>query len=81
MDISQAAHEVALAHLGDRAAEYSVSVARNAILDCLHSSVEPDFIAKACGSYGNMPEARHAVRRIAPHLVNLCGETLARCRA
>ena len=80
MDITKAAHEVALEHLGDRAAEYSVAVAKNAILDVLGQSEESDFIAKACGSYGNMPEARHVVRRIAPHLVSLCGETIARWR-
>ena len=61
--------------------DFDVTVTRNAILDCLYSSPEPDFIARICGHPGNHPEARRIVRRIAPHLVTLAGRTLQECRA
>lgn len=82
MDLTQAADQVARGFLTDkrRPPEFHVAVARNAILDCLHSSAEPDFIAKICGPLAHPQTrlvARRVVRKVAPHLVELAGQTLA----
>ena len=61
--------------------EFDLTVTRNAILDCLYSSPEPDFIAKICGHPGNHPEARRIVDKIAPHLIDLVGRTVQEYRA
>ncbi len=61
--------------------EFDLTVTRNAILDCLHASPEPDFIAKICGDPGNHPDARRIVDKLAPHLVALAGRTVQECRA
>lgn len=64
--------------------EFHVTVARNAILDCLLSSPEPDFIARICGPVAHpqvREEARSVIRKIAPHLVTLAGRTAQECRA
>lgn len=64
--------------------EFHVTVTRNAILDCLLSSPEPDFIARICGPVahpGVRLVARRVVRKIAPHLVQLAGQTLEEARA
>ena len=63
---------------------FHVTVARNAILDCLFSSPEADFIARICGPVAHpkvREEARGVIRKIAPHLVTLAGRTLQECRA
>ena len=64
--------------------EFHVTVARNAILDCLFSSPEADFIERICGPVAHpkvREEARGVIRKIAPHLVTLAGRTLQECRA
>ena len=61
--------------------EFDVTIARNAILDCLHSSEEPDFIAVVCENRLFRRDARRVIGKMAPHLVNLCGRTLAESRA
>ncbi|MGV8986807.1 MAG: hypothetical protein ACOH2H_11030 [Cypionkella sp.] len=63
------------------APEFHVTVARNAILDCLHSSEEPDFIRKICGHGLLGSEARRIVDKLAPHIVALAGRTVQECRA
>ena len=84
MDIDKAADLVARKFLGGllrQVDDFDVSVARNAILDCLISSDEPDFIAKACANKLIGPQSRKVVRAIAPHLVAMAGQTLQECRA
>ena len=64
--------------------EFHVTVARNAILDCLLSSPEPDFIARICGPVAHpkvREEARGVIRKIAPHLVSLAGQAYQESRA
>lgn len=63
------------------APEFHVTVARNAILDCLHSSEEPDFIRKVCESPLYQATATRVMRKLAPHLVALAGRTVRECRA
>ncbi len=86
MHLEQAADQVARDFLTGkrRPPEFHVAVARNAILDCLFSSPEPDFIARICGPVahpGVRMVARRVVRKVAPHLVELAGQTLAEARA
>lgn len=86
MDLSQAADHVARDFLTGkrRPDEFHVAVTRNAILDCLFVSEEPDFIAKICGPVAHpqtRETARRVVRKVAPHLVELAGQTLAEARA
>lgn len=67
-----------------RPPEFHLAVARNAILDCLFASPEPDFIAKICGPMAHpqtRETARRVVRKVAPHLVQLAGKTIAEARA
>lgn len=84
--LTMAADHVAREFLTDkrRPPEFHVAVTRNAILDCLHSSAEPDFIAKICGPLAH-PQTRETARRVihkvAPHLVQLAGQTLEGARA
>lgn len=85
-DLMQAADHVARDFLTGkrRPPEFHVAVTRNAILDCLLSSEEPDFIARICGPVahpGARLVARRVVRKVAPHLVQLVGQTLAEARA
>lgn len=61
--------------------EFHVAVTRNAILDCLLSSPEPDFIAKVCADKLVGPTARRVIHKVAPHLVQLAGQTLEGARA
>ena len=57
--------------------EFDVTLARNAILDCLHSSEEPDFIARmAQDKSPRRSDAHRVFRKIAPHLIELCGKVL-----
>ena len=81
-DLMEAADLVAREFLtgNRRPPEFHVAVARNAILDCLLSSPEPDFIAKVCSDKLVGPTARKVVDTIAPHLVQLAGQTLAEAR-
>lgn len=64
--------------------EFHVAVTRNAILDCLYSAEEPDFIARICGPVAHpqvRETARRVVRRIIPHIDQLVGRTLREMRA
>lgn len=60
---------------------WDITLTRNAILDVLGSSPEPDFIAKVCADKLVGWDARRVMNRIAPHLLNLCGKTVQECRA
>lgn len=82
-DLMDAADHVARDFLTGkrRPPEFHVAVTRNAILDCLLSSPEPDFIAKVCSHKLIGPTARRVVRKVAPHLVQLAGKTIAEARA
>ena len=60
---------------------WDVTITRNAILDVLGSSTEPDFIAKICACRLVGWDARRVIDRIAPHLLNLCGKTVQEARA
>ena len=60
---------------------WDITLTRNAILDVLGSSPEPDFIAKVCADKRVGWDARRVMNRIAPHLLNLCGKTVQECRA
>lgn len=84
MDIEKAADLVAREHLGGllrQVDDFDIAVARNAILDCLYSSAETDFIAKTCNHTLVGPQSRKVVRAIAPLLVAMAGQTLQECRA
>jgi hypothetical protein len=61
--------------------EFHVTVARNAILDCLLSSPEPDFIAKITADRLVGSEARRVIDKLAPHLVTLAGRAFVESRA
>ena len=60
---------------------WDITLTRNAILDVLGSSPEPDFIAKVCADKLVGWDARRVMNRIAPHLLNLCVKTVQECRA
>lgn len=81
--LEKAADQVARDFLTQRrpAPEFHVSVARNAILDCLSSSPEPDFIAKITADRLVGSEARRVIDKLAPHLVALAGRTFVESRA
>ena len=67
-----------------RPPEFHVTVARNAILDCLSASDEPDFIARICGPVAHpkvREEAQSVIRKIAPHIVTLAGKAYQESRA
>lgn len=64
-----------------RPPEFHVAVTRNAILDCLFASPEPDFIAKITAHRLLGGEARRIIDKMAPHLVALAGRTVQECRA
>ena len=55
---------------------FDATIARNAILDCLHQSEEPDFIAKIAAHKLHGSDARRVIGKMKPHLVELCGRTL-----
>ncbi|UWR21120.1 hypothetical protein [Sulfitobacter sp. S190] len=61
--------------------EFDVTLARNAILDCLFSAEEPDFIRDVADHaiYGR--DARRVIGRMAPHMVELAGRTATGWRA
>lgn len=64
--------------------EFHVAVTRNAILDCLYSAEEPDFIARICGPIAHpsvRETAQRVIRRIIPHIDQLVGRTLWEMRA
>ena len=84
MDIYKSADSVArefLSGIYRNVKEFDVTVARNAILDCLFSSEEPDFIAVVCANRLLRRDARRVIGKMAPHLVDLCGRTLEESRA
>ena len=56
--------------------EFDVALARNAILDCLFSAEEPDFIRDVCANRLIRRDARRVIGRMAPHMVELAGCTL-----
>ena len=58
--------------------EFDVTLARNAILDCLYSAEEPDFIRDAAEHPLYAANARRVIGRMAPHMVELVGRTLTR---
>jgi len=60
---------------------WDITLTRNSILDCLHSSPENNFIAKICACRLVGRDARRVINRIKPHLVSLCGLTVERYRA
>ncbi|WP_375552586.1 hypothetical protein [Rhodophyticola porphyridii] len=61
--------------------EFDVTLARNAILDCLFSAEEPDFIRDVGDHpiYGR--DARRVIGQMAPHMVELAGRTATGWRA
>ncbi len=60
---------------------FDVTVGRNTILDCLHQSEEPDFIAKIATHKLHGADGRRVIGKMAPHLVELCGRTYEAARA
>lgn len=81
MDIYNAANGVArefIAGTYRNVREFEVTIARNAILDCLHSSEEPDFINKIAHHPLHGSDGRRVIKKMEPHLVELCGRTIGR---
>jgi hypothetical protein len=83
----RAADEVARDFLGRGVIDFEVSVARNAILDCLRVAEDPDFIRRSCAGEPrdrcdllNQEIARRVVRAMAPRLVELTGRAYERQR-
>lgn len=58
--------------------EFDVTLARNAILDCLFSAEESDFIRDVAEHPLHASDARRVIGRMAPHMVDLAGLTLTR---
>lgn len=56
--------------------EFDVTLARNAILDCLFSAEEPDFIRRVGDHPIYARDARRVIGRMEPHMVELAGRTL-----
>ena len=61
--------------------EFDVTLARNAILDCLFSAEEPDFIRDVLQHRFYASDARRVIGRIQPHMVELAGRTLTKAAA
>jgi len=61
--------------------EFDVTLARNAILDCLFSAEEPDFIRDVSQHRFYASDARRVIGRMAPHMVELAGRTLTKAAA
>lgn len=55
--------------------EFDVTLARNAILDCLFCAEEPDFIRDVSEHPLHAADARRVIGAMAPHLVDLAGRT------
>ena len=60
--------------------EFEVTLLRNAILDCLFVSTEPDFIAKVDRNRLFQSDFRRIMAKAKPHLLDLIGRTLADAR-
>ena len=78
-DLNKAADATArdfLAGIYHTVREFDVTLARNAILDCLFSAEEPDFIRRVGDHPIYAPDARRVIGRMAPHMVQLAGRTL-----
>lgn len=83
-DLNKAADATAREFLATkyrRVREFDVTLARNAILDCLFSAEEPDFIRDVGEHPIYAPDARRVIGRMAPHMVELAGRTLTDWRA
>ena len=77
MDLNSRADKVAREFFArTNVREFDVTLARNAILDCLHSSEEPNFIAVMSENELLKKDAHRVFRKIAPHLIELCGKVL-----
>lgn len=63
-------------HVFPKFSEFHVTVVRNAVLDCLTVSDEPDFIAKICAHPMHGGQARHIVKKVAPDLIGLAAEVI-----
>ena len=61
--------------------EFDVTLARNAILDCLFSAEDPNFIRDVGDHAIYGPDARRVIGRMAPHMVELAGRTATGWRA
>lgn len=61
--------------------EFDVTLARNAILDCLFCAEEPDFIRDVSEHPLYAADAQRVIGRMAPHLVELAGRALSGWRA
>lgn len=61
--------------------EFDVTLARNAILDCLFSAEEPDFIRDVSQHRFYASDARRVIGRMRPHMVELAGRTLTKAEA
>ncbi len=79
--LEKAADLVARDFLNPGAPLFDVTLAKNALLDCLFSSDEPDFIRKMCDHPLHRSDARRVFGKMAPHLVALAGRTAQECRA
>lgn len=63
-------------HVFPKFSEFHVTVVRNAVLDCMTVSEEPDFIAKICTHPMHGGQARHIIKKVAPDLIGLAGEVI-----
>lgn len=82
--MKQKADDVAREFLGHalrRVEEFDVAVGRNALLDLLHSSDEPNFIAKTCDHALVGAQSRKVLRAMEPHLIALAGRVYVESRA
>jgi len=80
-DLNKAADATArefLSGIYRKVREFDVTLARNAILDCLYSAEEPDFIRDVAAHPLYAADARRVIGRMAPHMVGLAGLTLTR---
>lgn len=83
-DLDEAADATArefLAGIYRNVREFDVTLARNAILDCLFSAEEPDFIRRVVDHPIYARNARRVIGRMAPHMVELAGRALSRWQA
>lgn len=61
--------------------EFDVTLARNAILDCLFCAEEPNFIRDVSEHPLHAADAQRVIGEIAPHMVELAGRALSGWRA
>lgn len=80
----EAAHRVALDHVSetfDRWDELDVTLIRNALLDCIFSADEPDFIGRVTEHKFFRARARSVFDKVAPDLLPLTGRLVQELRA